>query len=178
MHNSNSHELTGFVYLSTLTQVHSSGVPSDTAKIRAIIHPENQQTQMAMYTVPYNSTMYISHGWASISKEQITEANVSIWTRPLGGVFRKLHTVSLQTSGSSSDHRPYDIPITLEGGTDIVYRVEVFSNGTGVSAGFHAICETDESVTLEPIEPADMLALTGSNGDSLVDNNVDTLVSY
>jgi len=133
----------GIVYVSELGTPTTGGVPDDLSKVYMIMHPESQQTQMAVYTVPIDSNLYITHGWANLSKASTTEAVVQIFQREQGGVFRNLHTLSLSTAGSSGDHRPYIVPLKIKGGTDLVYRAQVFSNNSAVSAGFHGLLIKD-----------------------------------
>ena len=133
----------GTIYISDLGTPVVAGVPTDSTKIRAIVHPHAQQTQMAVYTVPDGHSMLISHGWAHLSKQSTTEAIITIYRREFGGVFRVVHTLALQTSGNSGDHRPYAIPIKFNGKEDIVYKAQVFSNSNSISAGFHAVVIKD-----------------------------------
>jgi hypothetical protein len=141
-YNKSATPLVGVVYVSDLGSALTAGVPDDKTTIRAIIHPESQQTQMALFTVPRNHELYITHGWASIARGLATAAiaDCRIYRRSFGGIFRAVHTFSLATTGNSNDHRPYTIPIKFEEKEDIVYRINsVSTNNLGVSAGFHGV---------------------------------------
>lgn len=138
-YNVGSIEFTGFIYISETGTTLSGGRPTNDTKVFGIVHPENQQTEMALFTVPAGYSLYITQGWCHISKSSTTEAIIKIMRRDFEGVFRSLHTLALQTSGSSGDQRPYPVPLRLNEKTDIIYKAQVFSNSTSVSAGFHGI---------------------------------------
>lgn len=143
MINVGSTDLAGTVYLTTTGAARTLGVPDVTTTIRAIIKNGDNQTQMAIYTVPAGYTMYIVHAWTSLSRFGAASpvgAQIRIKRRPFGGVFLVNHTLNLASNGGSLDHRPYDVPIPFPEKTDIEYVVsEVSANDIGVSAGFHAI---------------------------------------
>lgn len=135
-------ETQGIVYVSDLGTALVGGVPTDLTKVRAIIHPDSQQTQMALYTVPAGHEMYVTHGWANIARGggASVMADCRIFRRSFGGVFRAVHTFSLGSQGASGDHRPYTLPIKFNEKEDLIYRVNsVTANDTAVSAGFHAL---------------------------------------
>lgn len=139
--NSGPTEHAGVIYVSDLGTATTLGIPDDSSKVRLIIHPESQQTQMALYTVPRGHEMYITHGWANVARvgPSTGQAGVYIFRRTFGGVFRIVHTLNISVAGSSGDHRPYFLPIKFEEKEDIIYRAEVTANGMAVSAGFHAL---------------------------------------
>lgn len=138
-YNSGSVDMTGSLFISDNGSALVGGIPTDTTTVRAIVHAHGQQTQMALYTVPAGYDMFITHGWANISKATTAEALVEIYRRAENGVFRIVHTFALQTSGSSGDHRPYQIPLKFSEKEDIIYRATVYTNGVAISAGFHAL---------------------------------------
>jgi len=142
-YNTGSSEFTGFIYVSDDGEGLTGGV-APPLTVRAIIHPENQQTQMAIFTVPEDYSLFITHGWASTTRKQAGAVVVQIFRRDFGGVFRVLHTLALNTSGTNSDHRPYQVPLRLNAKSDIIYRVTTISdNNIGVSCGFHAVLLPD-----------------------------------
>ena len=143
--NSGPTELVGIVYVSDLGTSLTAGVPDDPSKIRAIVHPEAQQTEMALYTVPVGHKLFITQGWANVARENVPsgQAGVKIYRRTFGGVFRKVHTLSLSVAGSSGDQRPYQLPIVFNGKEDLIYKASVSTNGMAVSAGFHGLLIKD-----------------------------------
>jgi len=140
-YNNSGTPLVGIVYVSDAGTTLVAGVPQDDTKIRAIIHPSSQQTQMALYTVPNGHSLYITHGWANVGRSNVSsgQAGVVIYRRSFGGVFRTVHTLAISVSGSSGDHRPYALPLKFEAKEDLIYRANVSANGMAVSAGFHGI---------------------------------------
>lgn len=140
-YNNSGTYLTGIVYVSDSGTALVGGVPQDNTKVRAIIHPAAQQTEMALYTVPAGYELYITHGWANVGRSNVSsgQAGVVIYRRSFGGVFRTVHTLAISVAGSSGDHRPYTIPIKWNEKEDIIYRAQVSSNGMAVSAGFHGV---------------------------------------
>jgi len=65
-YNDNGTNLSGhiFIYVNdTLT----GGIPNTNANIRCVIDPVNQQTEMAIYTIPAGKTGYLTRGYSSTS---------------------------------------------------------------------------------------------------------------
>lgn len=144
MYNNDTTNIAGTVYLATNGRAATGGQPTLGTTVRAIIKDGDNQTQMALYTVPANHKLVIEHGWTSISKNTtpavVATLQIRIFQRSLGKVFRVVHTLSLNTNGSSNDQRPYGIPIVFDEKTDIEYRVTACSSDNmGASAGFHGM---------------------------------------
>lgn len=140
-YNNSGTYLQGIVYVSDLGTALTLGVPDDLTKVRAIIHPGAQQTQMALYTVPRDHELYITHGWANVARANVSsgQAGIVIYRRTFGGVFRTVHTLAISVTGNSGDHRPYTLPIKFDEKEDLIYRANVTANGMAVSAGFHGM---------------------------------------
>lgn len=138
---SGSQAAEGIIYVSDLGTATVGGVPSDSTKVRLIIHPDSQQTQMALYTVPAGYDLYIVNAWCNIAREIVAtgQAGIRIYRREQGGVFRTVHTLSISVGGSSGDHRPYTVPIRFKEKEDLIYRATASTNDLGVSAGFHGL---------------------------------------
>lgn len=143
MINRGATDAAGTVYLHTNGAALTLGVPDAGSTVRAIIKDGDNQTQMALYTVSAGYTMFITAGWANLAKKTAAAADIKIRVRESGGVFRVAHTLSLDSAGSSGDHRPYAIPISFPEKTDIEYLTAVSANDVSVSAGFHALLITD-----------------------------------
>lgn len=145
MFNKGSTNIAGTVYLATSGRPATAGVPNAPGTtVRAIIKDGDNTTQMALYSVPKGYSAYITAGWANLSKlgapASPASVQVQVYQRSFGGVFRVIHTLALNTNGSSGDHRPYTIPLLLPEKTDIVYKVlSTSADNLGVSAGFHAM---------------------------------------
>ena len=130
----------GDVFLTTTGAARTDGKPTVGSTVRAIIKMGDNQTQMALFTVPEGYTMFIDHAWSSLSRTNSgSSVRMQIFRREFGGVFRVVHTMSLVSEGSNSDHRPYTTPIPFKSREDIIYKVTYANtNNMGCSAGFHA----------------------------------------
>lgn len=132
----------GTVYLTTSGAARTNGIPNVGSTVRAIIKSGDNQTQMALFTVPDGYSMFITHAWSSLTKENPNSpANLimKVYRREFGGVFRVVHTVNLNTLGSSIDNRPYAVPIKFNSREDIIYKcVYTSEDDLGCAAGFHA----------------------------------------
>lgn len=118
-----------FVYVNgTLT----GGIPNTNADIRAIIHPENNQTEMAIYTVPAGKKAYIC-GFYGSTAGAVKSSNyiLRLKARPDGQVFQLKHKlVVTETSPYMHKYCMYNGPFTA--GTDIEMTVQ--TTATGVTA--------------------------------------------
>jgi hypothetical protein len=141
-YNNNSTNLVGHVIVYVNTAL-SSGVPTDTTKIRAIIDPVNQQTEMTLYTIPagktgYMRSWYVSTAGASRSSEYI----IKRYSRLFEKVFRMKHVSAISDIGTSSYQHFYKEPQIFTEKTDIEFTAQMtVSAGTGanISAGFDLV---------------------------------------
>jgi hypothetical protein len=91
----------GEVYCYVDTPI-TGGVPDDDTKVRAHIINGNNQTQMAIFTVPRGKTGYLIQGDASMSRPQTNgTAIVQYFSRRFGGVFKIKKTIGLVNQGTS-----------------------------------------------------------------------------
>ncbi len=123
------------------------GIPDDTTKIRALIHPGNNQTLMAVYTVPADKTGLLSSLFASTAGAKKTTAyDIDLLTRRFGSVFRVTHLGSVIEDGTSHWNHLFEIPQPLPPKTDIEIRVQITAAAVteaSVSAGFNIILIDD-----------------------------------
>ena len=118
----------------------SGGIPTDTSLIRAHVQAGNNQTLMAIYTIPTNKTGYVTGVYASSAGANKANASiVRLFVRPQGGVFQLKHQASVIATGSSNIPRPFDIPLKVDGMSDIEVRANTDETGTGLSAWFDII---------------------------------------
>lgn len=138
MKNSNSVDLAGHVFLSTTTAI-ASGVPL-AIDIRCIIQPENNQTEMAIYTVPAGKTAYV-RSWYSSSAgaKRATNIIIRLRARALDGVWQLKHKMAW--SGDIPYQHKYDEPQAFGEKTDIEITAELAASTTdaAVSAGFDIV---------------------------------------
>ena len=116
------------------------GVVTDKTKVRAIINDGNNQTLMAIYTIPVGYTGYMRDWYASTSGGKADAFHtIRLFARPFGGVFQVKHVSALSTAGSSYIQHKYDEPEVFSEKTDIAMRSNTTVNESGVSAGFDIV---------------------------------------
>ena len=96
----------------------------------AQINDGNNQTLMALYTIPNGKTGYLLKGTANIvgiNRDYSIDGKVSM--RNFGSVFQLKNTYGLNTNGNSYFDHEYPIPLPIPGKTDI--RVQVISSAAG-----------------------------------------------
>ena len=122
----------------------TAGVPDTAGDIRAIIEAGNNQTLMAIYSVPINHTGYIYDWYASMSQKVAASSNVKIKFRKNGGVFQLKHISNINSTGSSRAYHEYAIPVKVDEQTDIIFSADSSANNNGVAAGFDMVLVEDE----------------------------------
>lgn len=119
------------------------GVPDDTTKIRALIHPSNNQTLMALYTIPNGKTGFMLSFYGAVSGAKKTASyNISLLARPFGKVFQLKHLSSLIEEGTSHWNHQFQVPQRYPERTDIEMRAQINTaavTGASVSAGFDIV---------------------------------------
>jgi len=121
----------------------TAGVPQTATKVRGHITVAHNQTLIAFYTIPAGHRGYIRNMFCSIEAigtPQTREANISIWAREDGGVFKIKKNIGLSTSGTSAIVIPWGTPGHIAEGfppkTDIEMRASVTGTGTNITGGF------------------------------------------
>lgn len=134
--NADSSDFAGDVYVYEDDTV-TAGVPQTASKIKAKILIGNNQTLMAIYTVPSTDkgAKISSYYWA-VLKRTASLANAMLYTREFGGVFRIRHVTGGNTAGTSTNAHEFRNGIPIPARTDIKIVSEVSANDTDVSAGF------------------------------------------
>ena len=121
----------------------ADGIPDTLTAIKAMIQIGNNQTLMAIYTVPAGKTAYMDSFWAGTAgASKASEYDVSVHARSLGGVFQLKHLSALQDSGTSHWLHPNNVPEKFAAKTDIVMRANLITaakTGASISAGFELI---------------------------------------
>ena len=140
--NSSSVNLSGHVMI-YVNGALSGGVPTTNADIRAIIDPVNQQTEMAVYTIPAGKTGYM-RDWYGATSGANRDSNypLKLVSRDFGGVFRVKHNSAISDAGTSNHQHNYQEPEIFLEKTDIEMRATVTAAGvTGASfaAGFDIV---------------------------------------
>lgn len=135
-----------FVFKGTAVGGTVAGVPSTVADIRAIIQPGNNQTLMAIYTIPNGKTGYLTDFYmASAGASKNIAYIVKLWVRTDGGVFQLKHQTSVDDSGTSYAKQEYQIPPVYSAKTDLAITVQCGAAATAASfsAGFNIILVDD-----------------------------------
>lgn len=109
----------------------TDGVPSTATKIRAQVAGANNQTLMALWTVPACCTAYMVDLYASTSSPKLV--TVALFIRPPGGVFQIKHIEEF--TASRFEHK-FDLPLKIPSMSDIAMRAKVVVAGGDVVAGF------------------------------------------
>jgi len=150
--NIGSADLAGTVYIyedDTIT----AGVPDTDAKVKAVIRPtveasiHNNQTQMAIYTIPLGKTGYLFDWGASVNRTGVSgnkEAALVLSVRSFGGIFQVKQNVTLNNEGTTVRDREWRGPLVIEAKSDILVTcLEVVSNSTGISSWFDLLLVDD-----------------------------------
>ena len=103
----------------------------------------NQQTEMAIYTMPAGKTGYLLGGYASLlGANKTSNYIIRFKKRDFNGVFRLQQKIALSDTGSSFIPFEYPIPQKLEEKADVLVTAQMTATGgTGasVSAGFSIV---------------------------------------
>jgi hypothetical protein len=115
-----------------------AGVPQTASKIRAKVANGNNQTLMAIYTVPSSVRgAKLKDYYGSVLKKTSSSVNVDIKTRKFGGVFRIRHNIGASTTGGPHNHHAFEEGLPVDAKTDIKATASVSTDNTDVSAGFY-----------------------------------------
>ena len=136
MQNIGVYSVEGIVYCHT-QDVPVAGVP-DQANIRAIINNGNNQTLMALYTVPKGKVGFLMRGELGVSRSQTSgEAQCAYYSRRAGSQFTVKKRINLSNAGSSIYQDERSFPDIIPQFTDIKLTSEsVSSNNTGLFGTF------------------------------------------
>ena len=101
----------------------------------------NNQTMMALATIPINKIGLVTRWYAQVSKKQSISSIVDLRIGQLdlnkpGYITQRR---SLQTLGTSAFDHKFSPALVLPGGSDIWIEADTDSNGTGIAAGFDII---------------------------------------
>ena len=137
----------GHIYVYENTDGDTTGVPDTAADIRAIIHAGDNQTHMAVYTIPNGKTGYMTNFYLSThGANKSAVYDLDLFFRSFGGVFQLKHTSSSSDSGTSHWGHTYKVPEPLAAKTDVEIQCNVIGTAVtaaSVSAGFSIILVDD-----------------------------------
>ncbi len=101
----------------------------------------NNQTLMAIFTVPADKFGRIHRWWGTLSKKQTVVSTLKLRAGTLDAIGFILQTRSIDNTGDSSFNHDFKTPIPAPGGVDIWIEADTNANDTGISAGFDVIME-------------------------------------
>lgn len=128
-------DIAGNVYIYPDTPL-TTGTPTDTTKIRAMIRDGNNQTLMCVYSVPAGKTAYFMAGYVAFSKGKANAVADFSWrARPFGSVFQVKSKIGLSSTGSSTWSYTYGVPVALPEKADIVVRCDAVNTADSAVAG-------------------------------------------
>ena len=116
----------------------TAGVPDTASKIRAQIAIGNNQTLMALWTVPAGTKAYMTDFFSSTSSTKLV--TIGLFVRPYGGVFQIKHLEAF--SQTRFQHR-FELPVRIEAKSDITIKAKVTVAGGDCYAGFNLWYEID-----------------------------------
>ena len=139
-------DLAGHVFIYVNGAI-TGGIPDTANTIRAVIHSEANQTEMAIYTVPDSKTgliqsLFVATAGAKRSSNYIIRMKV----RPTGQVFQLKTRVSIEDGGSSFVRLPFDPPLKVDGRCDIEVTAEITETAitaAAITAGFDIVLVDD-----------------------------------
>ena len=126
--NVSSTDLTGHVIVYPNTAL-TSGVPTDKSKIRAVVQPDNNQTEMCIYTVPTGYSAYLYRFYADTAgASRSAEYLIKLRARPSGQVWQlKQKGIMVDDTGKVLDRR-FDQPLKFSAGTDIELTAQILTS--------------------------------------------------
>ena len=136
MQNEDNFNLAGTMYVYEDDTTTTPGIPDTATKVRAIIDNGNNQTLMALYTIPSGFVGYLYRGEIGLAfsagPNATDFAKADYRSRRFGGVFKTKKRLTNITTGQPNylDKRSFPDPIPAK--TDIVLRVEEVSATMGV----------------------------------------------
>jgi len=106
----------------------------------ACINNGNNQTLMALYTIPNGKTGYLLQGTNSIiGTNRGYSISGKLWMRPFGLVFQLKKTFGLASDGSGFIIMPFPLPGKIPEKTDIRVSAISSANGGGVNTTFEIL---------------------------------------
>jgi hypothetical protein len=121
----------------------TGGVPDTNADIRAVVQPGNDQTEMAIYTVPAGKTAFMTGWYASTAGASRSSSYIiKLKARPTGGVFQLKHKMAIADDAISAYQHTYNPHNVFQAQTDIEMTAQMLvAAGTqaNIIAGFDLI---------------------------------------
>ncbi len=140
MINMGATDLAGVVYCYVDGAI-TAGVPDTSGDVRAIINDGDNQTLMALYTIPAGKRAFLIKGEAGLVSKLAGYIEGHFDARPFEGVFQTKRTFGLASTGSSYIDVMFPMPLVIDEKTDVRVRVNSSANDMNVNASFIMILE-------------------------------------
>jgi hypothetical protein len=122
-------DFAGFIYIYVNTAL-SGGRPIDTTQIRVVVDSSDNQTLMAMWTVPAGKTLSLKSFHFSIDAgNKASNYVVRLRVRNFGGVFRTQWEGAISDVGSSFLPYYYSLPLQIAEKSDIEMTAKATAAG-------------------------------------------------
>lgn len=177
--NDNSVNLVGHVFVYVNGAI-TGGIPDTNADIRAIIDPDNQQTEMAVYTIPNDKRAYIRDWYMSTSGGNKASSYVfKLKSRNYNKIFRTKHSSAMDQLAPVPYQHKYEEPEKFAPKTDILMTCESIaspaSEGNSISSGFDIVLVDVNKLSTKVLETsADNLGLFYKLNEQTGTNAVDS----
>jgi len=140
MKNVGSSDFVGDVYIRQNGTTQTAGVPDTATSVRAVVRNGNNQTEMAVYTIPAGKTGYMRDWYASTAGAKRDSAHtIKVLARPFGQVFQLKHTSNIDVNGTSYLQHKYIEPEVFAEKTDIEMKMDTDQDIAGVATGFDIV---------------------------------------
>lgn len=156
MENQGNADFAGTVYCHT-DPTPTNGVPAGVA-IRALIDNGNNQTLMALYTIPKGKVAFLQRGEAGMvyssgsASQNVEFATMSYQSRRLNKIFKIKKVVSLMSGGNSNYEDRRIFPDVIPALTDIKMVAKEVSNDMGIWATFDILLVDEENLSREYLQ--------------------------
>jgi len=124
---------------SATTTAGTLGTITSTAQVDGTVTAQivngNNQTLMAIYTVPVGKSAMLISWWGAFSKKNTATAGIRLRAGVLDGVHYTVQVRSISSSATSSFNHPFIVPVMIPAGADIWIEADTDANNSGISAG-------------------------------------------
>lgn len=119
----------------------TGGIPNTITNTRAIVQNGNNQTLMAIFSVPRNTIGFLNNSGFGLSKKVASFSTCEMKHRPFGGVFQLKMKITVTSTGTSHSHHKHDYPHDVDAKTDILFRADSSVNDNAVAGSFDILLE-------------------------------------
>ncbi len=115
----------------------STAVTDGTVSLQVI--NGNNQTLMAVYTIPSDKFGMLVRWWGSMSKKQSASSVVNLRAGQIDKIGYIVQNRSVKSNGSSAFDHKFEIPILFPGGSDMWMEADSDTNDIGIAGGFDIV---------------------------------------